>query len=81
MLKSNLSTDTDTDKDKVAAPLNVGNSPLQPEGPKRKVAGAHWSQFLPMMLGRHWHWPPLGSHTVLREPIGSHAHAGDNRKK
>lgn len=53
-----------------------GISPLQPFGPNWNVAGAHLSQFLPTTLGRHWHWPPLGSHTVLREPWGSHWHSG-----
>lgn len=46
----------------------LGLSPLQPLGPNWKVAGAQLSQFLPTTLGRHRHWPPLGSHTVLREP-------------
>lgn len=50
--------------------------PLQPLGPNWYVDGAHLSQFLPTTLGRHWHWPPLGSHTVLREPWGSHWHSG-----
>ena len=50
--------------------------PLQPLGPNWNVAGAQMSQFLPTTWGRHWHWPPLGTHTVLREPWRSHWHSG-----
>lgn len=39
------------------------------------MPGAHLSHCLPTTLGRHWHCPPLGSHTELREPWGSHWHA------
>lgn len=56
-------------------------SPLQPLGPNWNVAGAHLSQFLPTTFGLHWHWPPLGSHTVLREPWGSHWHSGKQRQR
>lgn len=49
---------------------------LQPAGLNWNMAGAQWSQFLPTTLGRHRHWPPLGSHTALSEPWGSHWHAG-----
>lgn len=45
---------------------------LQPLGPNPKVPGAHLSHCLPTTLGRHWHCPPLGSHTELSEPWGSH---------
>lgn len=57
------------------------DSRLHPWGPNRNVEGAHLSQFLPTTLGRHWHWPPFGSHTVLRDPWGSHWHAVDVRKR
>lgn len=57
------------------------HSRLQPAGLNRKVAGAQCSQFLPTTLGRHWHWPPLDSHTPLREPWGSHWHAGRRERK
>lgn len=52
--------------------FNVRRHPL---GPNPKVPGAHLSHCLPTTLGRHWHCPPLGSHTELREPCGSHWHA------
>lgn len=45
---------------------------LHPLGPNPKVPGAHLSHCLPTTLGRHWHCPPLGSHTELSEPWGSH---------
>lgn len=44
------------------------NLRLHPLGPKPKVPGAHLSQVLPTTFGRHWHWPPLGSQTELKEP-------------
>lgn len=77
-----------------ALPLEVRESPktvpefftksvihlrLHPLGPKPKVPGAHLLHVLPTTLGRHWHWPPLGSHTELREPWGSHSQAAGKR--
>lgn len=52
---------------------------LHPLGPKPKVPGAHLLHVLPTTLGRHGHWPPLGSHTELREPCGSHSQAAGER--
>lgn len=53
---------------------------LHPLGPNPKVPGAHLLHCLPTTLGRHWHCPPLGSHTELSEPWGSHWQAGQRRE-
>lgn len=54
---------------------------LHPLGPNPKVPGAHLLHCLPTTLGRHWHCPPLGSHTELSEPWGSHWQAGQKEEK
>lgn len=57
------------------------NLRLHPLGPKPKVPGAHLSHLLPTTFGRHWHWPPLGSQTELKEPWGSHSQAAGKTGK